>query len=141
MATNKVTNKEMFVVIKSIIEAVGIPETVETSVTPDELTEWVDIKIEQLSKKATTMTKAQKEKAERDKEVMDVIMDTLESNPDGLRGADIIKANSEFFAEHEISSQKLTALMKKLAEAGQIVKDKDKRSVIYKVADAAESED
>lgn len=129
---NKVTNKEMFTILADIVKAVGIPEAVSTSVTPDEINDWIELKIEQLSKRATTMTKAQKEKAEQNNTITDKILNVLEANPDGVKVTGIIKADP-YFVENEISTQRVTALLKKLVESGEVVRNKVKNETFYKL--------
>lgn len=133
---NKVTNKEMFAVISSIVSAVGIPEGVETSVTPDEILEWIDNKVEQLNRKATTMTKAQKAKAETDNKIADAILTVLDEATDGMTATMIAK--DEALAEFpELSPQKITAVLKKLLAAEKVSKAKIKNKVNYYYGDRA----
>ena len=129
---NKMTNKEMFTVLASIVSAAGIPEGVETSATPDEILTWIDGRIEMLDKKSTTLSKKEKEKIEQNNATMDAIVAVLTDNKDGLAVTNIIKASP---ALADFSSQKITALLKKLVEAGTVTKEKVKGQTLYKIND------
>lgn len=133
----KITNKEMYTIVRSIVEAVGIPEEVETSVTPDDIISWTELKIEQLSRKATTPTKAQKEKQEANAVLAEQIFNTLvaaresceEEEFKGMTLSDIIKTGGIFDG---ITTQKLSPIMKKLAADGRVEKIVDKKKSKYR---------
>ena len=128
----KITNKEMFTILASIVSAAGVPAEVETSMTPDEIIGWINGRIEQLEKKSTTISKKKKEEIEANNSIMDEIVSVLEANVDGLSVTDIIKSSPTLA---DLSSQKVTALLKKMTEAETVVKAKVKGKSIYKIND------
>lgn len=135
MAKTKVTNKEMYGILADIVNAVGIPEGVEASVTPDELLDWIEIKTEQLTRKATTMTKKQKETAETNKALLDKILPAIEAAENGITVTDIMKTD-EAFADY--SNQKITALLRKAIADGLVSKEKVGGKTLYKIGGDAE---
>jgi hypothetical protein len=135
MAKTKVTNKEMYGILADIVYAVGIPEGVESSVTADELIDWIEIKTEQLTRKATTMTKKQKETAETNKALLDKILPAIEAAENGITVTDIMKTD-EAFADY--SNQKITALLRKAISDGLVSKEKVGGKTLYRIGGDAE---
>lgn len=135
MAKTKVTNKEMYGILADIVNAVGIPEGVEASVTPDELLDWIEIKTEQLTRKATTMTKKQKETAETNKVLLDKILPVIEAAENGITVTDIMKTDAAFA---DYSNQKITALLRKAIADGLVSKEKVGGKTLYKIGGDAE---
>lgn len=135
MAKTKVTNKEMYGILADIVNAVGIPEGVEASVTPDELLDWIEIKTEQLTRKATTMTKKQKETAETNKALLDKILPVIEAAENGITVTDIMKTDATFA---DYSNQKITALLRKAIADGLVSKEKVGGKTLYKIGGDAE---
>ena len=69
---------------------------------------------------------------------MDTIVAVLTDNKDGLAVTNIIKASP---ALADFSSQKITALLKKLVEAGTVTKEKVKGQTLYKINGGATDAD
>ena len=130
MAT-KMTNKEMFTVIASIVSTVGIPDGIETSATPEEILNWIEVKLDQLNKKATTLSKKQKEKIEADNGIIDTVMAILQDAEEPMTVSDIIKSSDVL---SDLSSQKVTALLKRAVDAGTVKKEKVKNKSMYSIA-------
>lgn len=135
MAKTKVTNKEMYGILADIVNAVGIPKGVEASVTPDELLDWIEIKTEQLTRKATTTTKKQKETAETNKALLDKILPVIEAAENGITVTDIMKTDAAFA---DYSNQKITALLRKAIADGLVSKEKVGGKTLYKIGGDAE---
>lgn len=133
---NKITNKEMFTIISAIIASTGIPEDVSTSVTPDEIQDWIQRKIESLGRRSETLSKKEREKVEADLVTMHIIEEVLAENPNGLAVSEIIKSNEDLSG---LSSQKVSALMKKLIAKEVVTKEKVKDRMIYKINNGADN--
>ena len=121
---NKLTKKEGFKQLREIVEGVEVDNKAE-------LVEMLDKQIEQLDNRKRTETKAQK----ANKEFVEVIYAILADNEKGMTIADI-----QAVAEGEVatfSSQKMSALMKKIVDAGRATKatNKEKKSVYTVVAE------
>lgn len=128
---NKMTNKEMFNVLIAVISAVGIPEGVVTSATPDELIAFLNGKVEQLDKKANTVTKADKAKAELNAAIANDILTGLATLDKPVKISDLIKGYEPLSG---YSTQKLTPIMTKLVTDGKVIKSVVKRETIYSLA-------
>lgn len=133
---NKITNKEMFTIISAIIASAGIPEDVETSVTPDEIQDWIHNKIDSLDKRAETLSKKEREKLEADLAIMNIVEEVLTENPNGLTVTEIIKSNEDLSG---LNPQKVTALLKKFIEKETVTKEKIKGRMIYKINDGTDN--
>ena len=125
---NKITNKEMFMVLSSIVTAGGIPESVDTSLTPDEIIDWIEGRIAQLDKKSTTITKKQTDKIETDARLMNAAIETIAGAEEGITVSDIIKTCDEL---NGFSTQKVSALLKKAVENGEVFKVKKGKKMLY----------
>ena len=126
---NKVTNKEYFGVLSAIVSTVGIPAEVETSLTPEEILEWIDTRVEQLSKRATTPSKAEKAKQEQNAKYGDAAVAFMEANAGtAYTASELIREIPELDA---IST--LSPILKKAALEGRIVKVKTSKATKWGV--------
>ena len=125
---NKMTNKEMFTVLASIVSAAGIPEGVKTSATPDEILDWIDGRIEQIDKKATTVSKADKAKAELNASIAKDIIAGLTAMDKPVKVSELIKGYEPL---NGYSTQKLTPILSTLITEGKITKSVVKRETLY----------
>ena len=119
----KKTNKEMFVVLLSVIANAEMSETDKT-----ELTDFVNSRIEQIDKKANTVTKAEREKAELNAKIAQYILDGLGAVGKPIKVSDLIK---QYAPLNEYSTQKLTPIMTTLVNDGKIEKAVVKREALY----------
>ena len=130
----KITNKEMYTIVRSIVEAVGIPEGVEASVTPDDIISWIEYKTEQLDRKATTVSEAQKAKIEANEkarvEILSILKEAAEETEDfkGLP-ANVILSKSEAF--DGLTPQKITYLLRKMVDDSLVTKTKVDKKMHY----------
>lgn len=119
MAT-KTTNKEFFNVISEIIATAGIPESVETSLTPDEILSWIETRIDLLSKKATTPSKAERAKQEQNAKIAEAVIQFVTENAGtSYTTTELTKSVPEI---GDVSTQKLSPILKKLMTEGKIEK-------------------
>ena len=121
MADVKFSQKVMFTAIIDVLNG----DTPEIKVTNDEMIEFLEGRISQLEKKASS--KKAKENPENDSIKM-AILDTLAelgkpSTVSALQKADDTLAG--------YSNQKVTAMLRKLIDEGKVVKDKDKKSTVF----------
>lgn len=118
METKRVTKKDMLGELKVLAE--GAERT--------DLVEFCEKEIERLANRKSTQTKNQKE----NEGIMETIVEVLREIGDGVTVSELIKAD-ERMAEY--SNQKLSALLKKLVEAGRVTKVTDKKKSYFSLAD------
>jgi HSP90 family molecular chaperone len=126
MANSKMTKKDWFAVVKAIVEA-------SDSAQKDEAVKFIDHEVELLSKKSAKsgQTKTQKENVA----VMEKIKTALASVDSPVTISELMKS-SEDMAEY--SNQKLSALLKKLVESGEVVRTEDKKKAFFSLPTAEE---
>ena len=118
METKRVTKKDMLGELKVLAEGA---ERID-------LVEFCEKEIERLSNRKVAQTKNQKE----NEGIMETIVEVLREIGDGVTVSELIKAD-ERMAEY--SNQKLSALLKKLVEAGRVIKVADKKKSYFSLAD------
>ena len=116
--TKRVTKKDMLGELRVLAEGA---ERVD-------LVEFCDKEIERLANRKVAQTKNQKE----NEGIMEVMVEILEGLDEAVTVTDFIKAD-ERMAEY--SNQKISALMKKLVDAGKVVKTVEKKKSFFKLAD------
>ena len=121
----------MFNALIAVISVTGIPAGVEISATADELITFLNGKIEQLDKKANTVTKADKAKAELNAAIANDILTGLTILDKPVKISDLIKGYEPL---NGYSTQKLTPIMTKLVTDGKVIKSVVKRETIYSLA-------
>lgn len=117
----KITKKEMFANLYAVVEALSA-DVIEASSTANkaELLGFIDHEVELLEKKSSkvTMTATQKENIG----VMETIKEVLAEKPNSKV--------SELITDERLSTytnQKVSALLKKLCDAGEVDKATDKK--------------
>ena len=123
MANVKMTNKEMFIGLLAIVAGADIPEA-----DVQMYTDFINSRIEQLDKKANTVTKAEKAKAELNDKIAADIIAGLTALDKPVKVSELIK-NVETLSGY--STQKLTPIMTKLVTDGKITKSVVKRETFY----------
>ena len=124
--TNKKTNKEMFMALLNVVANAEIKQN-----DKDELSEFINSRIQQIEKKASTPSKADLAKAELDNGIPKLVIETLTNIDKPVRCSEIIKANSELSA---YSTQKLTPILTKLVTDGKVTRTTVKRDTLYNIA-------
>ncbi len=112
MENKRVTKKEYFEILRGIVEG------------NDELVTFIDHEVELLSKKSNVRTKAQ---IENDAIVEDIYNYLAEIG----RPVTVTELIAE--AKLEFTNQKVSALLKKLVDAGRVVKVTDKKKSYFSV--------
>ena len=120
----KITKKEMFAQV--IAMANGEPVTV----TPDEIVAFAIHEIELLEKKANSKSKKETAKDVEDSRLMSIILTHLTETGNKLTVSELMTEVAELDG---LSNQKVSALMKKMVDAGRVVKDTDKRKSVFSV--------
>ena len=129
--TAKVTNKDFYNAFKALANGEQV------SLTPEQIFEWCDKKVEQLAKKAGSssgkLTKTQEENAIFKAEILRVLREN-----GGYMTIKEISANSEMLTG--MVNQKMSALLRQLGDDGtkQVVKVTEKRITRFKIAEEAE---
>lgn len=121
----KKTNREMFVTLLNVVANAEIIETEKT-----ELTDFINAKIEQLDKKANTVTKAEKAKQELNAKIAQDVIAGLTAIGKPVKVGDLIK---EYEPLNSYSTQKLTPIMTGLIKDGKIEKTIVKREALYMI--------
>lgn len=121
----KKTNRELFVALLNVIANTEIIETEKV-----ELTDFINAKIEQLDKKANTVTKAEKAKQELNAKIAQDVIAGLTAVGKPVKVSDLIKAYEPL---NGYSTQKLTPIMTSLINDGKIEKTIVKREALYMI--------
>ena len=118
METKRVTKKDMLGELKVLAE--GAERT--------DLVEFCEKEIERLANRKSTQTKNQKE----NEGIMETIVEVLSEVGEAVTVSELMKADERMT---EYSNQKLSALLKKLVEAGKVTKVVDKKKSYFSLAD------
>ena len=119
----KMTKKEWFAVLASVVEASEMKNKTEALA-------FINHEVELLEKKSAKsgQTKTQKENAE----VMEKIKSALGEVGKAVTITELQAASAEMA---EYSNQKLSALLKKLVESGEVVKTTEKKKSYFSIAE------
>lgn len=119
----KMTKKEWFAVLASVVEASAMENKTEALA-------FINHEVELLEKKSAKsgQTKTQKENVE----VMEKIKSALGEVGKAVTITELQAASAEMA---EYSNQKLSALLKKLVESGEVVKTTEKKKSYFSLAE------
>ena len=124
MAVVKVTQKDMFNGLIAMLNGE------ETDFTNEEFVEFLKGRIAVLEKKSSNRkTKV----SEEDEELKAAAIDALTAIGEPATVSALMKANERLGA---VSNQKVSAILRKLMADGLVIRDKDKKSTIFALADA-----
>lgn len=126
MANVKMTNKEMFIGLLAIVAGADISET-----DVQMYTDFINSRIEQLDKKANTVTKADKAKQELNDKIAADIIAGMTALDKPVKVSELIKSVDSLSG---YSTQKLTPIMTRLVSDGKIIKSVVKRETLYSIA-------
>ena len=121
----KKTNKEMFIALLSVIANAEMPENDRI-----EMTDFINERIKQIEKKASTVSKADKAKAELNAKIAQLVIEGLTELDKPVKISELIKGYAPL---NEYSTQKLSPIMTALANDGKIEKATVKRETLYSV--------
>ena len=118
------TKKEMFAMVKEVVLASG-SEKVE------EMVAFIDHEVELLVKKSTSKSKADVANDVENGRLMGIVLETLAGAGKCMTVTEVMKSNSELA---NLSNQKVSALMRKLVENGEVVKTSEKGKSLFSLA-------
>ena len=121
----KKTNRVMFSALLAIVANAEMTETDRA-----EMTEFLNLKIEQLDKKASTVTKADKAKAELNARLTQLILDGLTELDKPVKISELIKGYEPL---NEYSTQKITPIITALVDNGKVERAVVKREKLYSI--------
>ena len=120
----KITKKEMF------LQVIALAQGEEISVSVDEIMEFARHEIDLLNKKANSKSKKEKANDAENTRLSDLILEVLLNSENALTISEIMAKNDDLGA---LSNQKVSALMKKLVDGGQVVKTVNKGRSYFSV--------
>ena len=120
----KITKKEMF------LQVIALAQGEEISVSVDEIMEFARHEIDLLNKKANSKSKKEKANDAENIRLSDLILEVLLNSENALTISEIMAKNDDLGA---LSNQKVSALMKKLVDGGQVVKSVNKGRSYFSV--------
>lgn len=120
----KITKKEMF------LQVIALAQGEEISVSVDEIMEFARHEIDLLNKKANSKSKKEKANDAENVRLSDLILEVLLDSEKALTISEIMAKNDGLGA---LSNQKVSALMKKLVDGGQVVKSVNKGRSYFSV--------
>lgn len=129
--TNKMTKKDFFKLLA------GIVEKTEDFDKKTETLDFINHEIELLNKKSSAPGKKKTAHIKESEELMELIGIALELFGKPVTVTTMIKENAEM---SKLSSQKLSALLKKMIEAGKVVRTVEKRVPYFSLAKEEETE-
>ena len=129
--TNKMTKKDFFKLLA------GIVEKTEDFDKKTETLDFINHEIELLNKKSSAPGKKKTAHIKENEELMELIEIALELFGKPVTVTTMIKENAEM---SKLSSQKLSALLKKMIEAGKVVRTVEKRVPYFSLAKEEETE-
>ena len=129
--TNKMTKKDFFKLLASIVEKT------EDFDKKTETLDFINHEIELLNKKSSAPGKKKTAHIKENEELMELIEIALELFGKPVTVTTMIKENAEM---SKLSSQKLSALLKKMIEAGKVVRTVEKRVPYFSLAKEEEEE-
>ena len=120
----KITKKEMF------LQVIALAQGEEISVSLDEIMEFARHEIDLLNKKASSKSKKEKANDAENVRLSELILEVLLDSEKALTISEIMAKNDDLGA---LSNQKVSALMKKLVDGGQVVKSVNKGRSYFSV--------
>jgi predicted transcriptional regulator len=116
MENKKITKKEMFALIAKEVAH------------NEEMVAFLEKQIELLDKKKGS---ADSKKTEEQRAVMNIILDTLKVSNEPMTVSMLMKANAGLGV---LSNQKVSAMLKKLVDNGEVVKTVEKKVSYFSIA-------
>ena len=124
MSKGTAMEKEMF------LQVIALAQGEEISVSVDEIMEFARHEIDLLNKKANSKSKKEKANDAENIRLSDLILEVLLNSEKALTISEIMVKNDDLGA---LSNQKVSALMKKLVDGGQVVKTVNKGRSYFSV--------
>ena len=121
MENKRVTKREYFSRLIEIVEGVAVDNSAE-------IVDFLNHEIELLSKKSNVKTKTQKE----NEVLVERVFDALVAVERPVTVSELQAADAEI---GDMSNQKVSALLKKLKDAGRVVRVDDKKKAYFSIAE------
>lgn len=134
MTNTKMTKKDFFKLLAGIVEKTEITENFDKDKKVETL-DFIRHEIELLNKKSSKPGKKKSAHIKENEELMELIEIALELFGKPVTVTTMIKENSEM---NKLSSQKLSALLKKMIEAGKVVRTVKKRVPYFSLVQETE---
>lgn len=115
----------MFTILLTLVANANIAET-----DKNELSDFINSRIAQLEKKASTPSKADLAKAELNNRIASDIIAGLTELDKPVKVSELIKAYAPL---NEFNTQKLTPILSKLVADGKVTKTVVKRDTLYNI--------
>lgn len=122
----KITKKDYFKMLLNVVEK-------SDTENKTDLTNFINHELELLNNKKTSSSNSQKEqerKAEQEK-IQTIILNILKNEKNGLTATEIQRTNKELTG---YSLPKITAMIKKLVDAGSVIRTVEKKKAIFRIA-------
>lgn len=116
--TKKLTKRDYFKMLKGMVNG------------NEELINFIDHELDLLDRKSSKSTESKLQV--ENKGIMEVIMNTLRDIAKPATITDIQNANADL---KDLSNQKMSALLKKLVDNGDIVRINDKKKTYFSIAE------
>lgn len=128
--TAKITNKDFYNAFKALANGEQI------SLTPEQISDWCDKKVEQLAKKAGSSSKPTKTQ-EENAIIKETILNVLRANGGYMTIKEIQSADASLTG---LVNQRMSALLRQLGKDGtkQVTKITEKRVTRFKIAEEVE---
>lgn len=120
----KITKKDMFAMVYAVVESVEDDNK-------QLMLDFINHEIELLNKKSSRSTQTKNQKA--NEEILVAIKEELSAMTEPVTISELM-AKSEKMANY--TNQKLSALLKKLVDAGEVVKTIDKKKSYFSIAES-----
>jgi DNA-binding MarR family transcriptional regulator len=120
MATSKPTKREIFGTTISILEQVAEKDGYEVEVLVDGLKHEIEL----LDRKRTGSKGQDAKRAAEQREYMALIAGVMADTAEPMRAGDIAKAT-------DLAVQRVSALLKKMVDAGAVAREQDKKVVTF----------
>ena len=130
MTTKKITKRDKFTAVLSMLNTIDPTTTVADGITAEELVDFVNHELELLAKK-NSADKKPTEKQTENIGIKDTILDVLCKDGGLMTVTDVQKASAEL---GELSNQRISALLRQLVADGYVERIEDKRKAYFKAA-------
>ena len=128
MTTKKITKRDKFTAVLSMLNSIDPTTTVAEGITAEELVDFVNHELELLAKK-NSADKKPTEKQTENIGIKETILDVLTENGGLMTVTDVQKASAEL---GELSNQRISALLRQLVADNAVERIEDKRKAYFK---------
>ncbi len=120
----KITKKDMFAMVYAVVESVEDDNK-------QLMLDFINHEIELLNKKSSRSTQTKNQKA--NEEILVAIKEELSAMTEPVTISELMAKSEEM---NKYTNQKLSALLKKLVDAGEVIKTIDKKKSYFSIAES-----